>query len=214
MKWKVIMPLVALLLLASVQVVLAGGAYPEPGSPLGRQNLKYIQCGCGQVYPRPNDELLEAGAVFTGEVLSITDLPIEDSDALRSKRVVFKVISRWKNAGRSEVTLDTGSGKDDCGLEFKPGEIWVVYMNRSRIADKCTRTRLLEDAGEDIAQLGQGRPPLSADLLARVKSVESVQRLQGVNLFGRLGLAALILAACIGGPAVYYRRKWPKVAVQ
>ncbi|MEO6458089.1 MAG: hypothetical protein ABIO92_07415, partial [Chloroflexia bacterium] len=200
MKWKIIVVASALILLSS-QVILAGDAEESPSA---HQNSKFA-CRCGGFYLRPNDELLNAGAVFTGEVVSIADLPLLDADSVRQKRIVFRVITSWKNASDREIMVDTGPVEDGCGLEFRPGEIWVVYMDKTRVADKCTRTRLLEDAGEDLAQLGRGNPPLSDDLVARVKPVESVERLRGANLFGRLGLAALIVAACLGGPAVYYR---------
>ncbi len=207
MKWKIIAVAVAFILLANIQVALARGSAPTtPNSKLKTQNSQF-ECGCGQFYLRPNDELLNAGAVFTGEVVSITDLPLVESDSVRQKRIVFKVITSWKNADSPEIEADTGPVEDGCGLEFRPGEIWVVYMDRTRVADKCTRTRPLEEAGEDLAQLGRGNPPLSDELFARAKTVESVERLKGANLYGRLGLAALIMAACLGGPAVYYRRK-------
>lgn len=187
-----------LALLVNLQVA------PARGSTTTTQGI----CGCGEFYPSPNDAIQDAGAVFTGEVVSVTDIPAEQADAFRQKRIVFKVINRWKMARGAESVVDTGPLGEGCGLEFRPGEIWVVYMDTSRIVSKCTRTRLLEEAGEDLAQLGPGNPPLSDELVARVKPVESVERLRGINLYGRLGLAALILAACLGGPFVYYRRKW------
>ncbi len=205
MKWKLISILAALALLVGAGMSEAGAVRPVQVA-LAAPPAVY-QCGCGEFYPRPNDAILDAGAVFTGEVVSVTDLSQEEADALRGKRIVFRVISSWKSAARPEIMVDTGPLADGCGLEFRPGEIWVVYMDTSRLADKCTRTRPLEEAGEDLAQLGRGNPPLSDELVARVKPVESVERLRGLNLYGRLGIAALILATCLGGPLIYYRRK-------
>jgi len=156
MKWKIIAVAVAFILLANFQVALAAPSTTHnPKSKI--QNPK-SECGCGEFYLSPNDELLNAGAVFGGEVVSVTDLPQMESDSVRQKRIVFRVITSWKNAANPEIVVDTGPVGEGCGLEFRPGEIWVVYLDKARIADKCTRTRPLEEAGEDIAQLGRGLP--------------------------------------------------------
>jgi hypothetical protein len=54
------------------------------------------------------------------------------------------------------VVVETAFG--DCGVDFQPGETYLVYANSDEGADtfftgSCTRTRRLSDAGQDLAYL-------------------------------------------------------------
>jgi hypothetical protein len=55
-------------------------------------------------------------------------------------------------------TLDVWTPFGDCGVDFQPGETYLVYAGNDEESnlletDSCTRTRRLTDAGEDLAYL-------------------------------------------------------------
>jgi hypothetical protein len=86
----------------------------------------------------------------------------------RGMRIHFKVGTLFKNEADDD---DAKPGKDDdddefdiwtpfgdCGLDFQAGETYLVYANNDESsglysATRCTRTRRLTDAGEDLAFL-------------------------------------------------------------
>ena len=95
----------------------------------------------------------EAAAVFSGQVTELNELAIK-----------FKVEQMWKGAPTAEIVMQTGVEKldggnlfiPDCAYDFKLGERYLVYAYDSKgklQAHKCTRTTLLEGAGEDIRVL-------------------------------------------------------------
>jgi Carboxypeptidase regulatory-like domain len=56
------------------------------------------------------------------------------------------------------TTLDVWNPFVDCGVDFQPGETYLVYANTEEGSDyiftgSCTRTRRLSDAGDDLAYL-------------------------------------------------------------
>ena len=59
-------------------------------------------------------------------------------------------------ASMKSVVISTDSG--ECGFEFMPGETYLVYASNdeqsgSFVTGKCSRTKRLSDAGEDLAYL-------------------------------------------------------------
>lgn len=71
----------------------------------------------------------------------------------------------WKGVPGGTVALMTGAGGGDCGYDFREGERYIVYAHASPYGEPtlgtsiCTRTRLLADAGADLASLGEGVAP-------------------------------------------------------
>jgi hypothetical protein len=56
------------------------------------------------------------------------------------------------------TTMEVWNPFGDCGVDFQPGETYLVYANTEESSDYiftgiCTRTRRLSDAGEDLAYL-------------------------------------------------------------
>lgn len=71
--------------------------------------------------------------------------------------VTFSVEDAWKGVSSRQISLLTGRGGGDCGVEFKRGERYVVYAYPRHgdgcQTDICTRTREAAYASEDLAFL-------------------------------------------------------------
>jgi len=121
------------------------------------------------------DEMGRSGAVFVGTVTAVhKDKP----HAVRSQkgRVLkyeeslyllfkFKVVKSWKgfDSANGSVLVRTMKAHFgfSCGYDFKQGETYLVYAsgkakNRWLTTTRCTRTRKLEDAQEDLRDLDSG----------------------------------------------------------
>lgn len=114
----------------------------------------------------PAAALQRAGAVFAGKVTHINDLfrgwtglPVS---------VTFDVSQVWKGPVQQRIAIKTGSGGGDCGIDFLPGEEYIVYAYNAQdhprtgsglAANICSRTNLLVDAQADLAGLGAGMVP-------------------------------------------------------
>jgi len=96
-----------------------------------------------------------AGAVFTGEVVEIT----ESSDGYYVA-VRMKVASKWKGVKSKEVVVYTGRGGGDCGYSFSVGGKYLVYASRMEgrlFTNICQRTTPIQYAAEDLAVLKRRR---------------------------------------------------------
>jgi hypothetical protein len=86
----------------------------------------------------------------------------------RGSRVHFKVETVFKHEDddarksakdeEAESSFDVWTPFNDCGLDFQAGETYLVYANNDESsgyfsATRCTRTRRLTDASEDLAFL-------------------------------------------------------------
>ena len=148
-------------------------------------------CSCAMP-PTARDALNSADAVFSGTVVSVTQVNQNVSGAINatsypSNEVVFSVISVWKGVLRPQITLRTGMGGGDCGYTFSTGGTYLVYAHSSNPGSPafyvgstlveipltprqfgtsiCTRTAPLAMAAADLAQLGPGAQPAQQDLL-------------------------------------------------
>jgi len=95
-----------------------------------------------------------AAVVFSGQVVELDDFTVK-----------FKVERLWKGAPAEEIIiLNTGAGKTEngdrvissCAYNFSLGEKYLVYAYGSEVklqTHKCTRTVILESAGEDVGVL-------------------------------------------------------------
>ena len=100
--------------------------------------------------------------VFTGEALSVGLDPDDD----RAVRAVFAVSRHFKGADVSEITLLTSTSSASCGYEFAVGESYLIFASDddgTLRTTPCSRTRTLDQAGDDIAALdalidGDGKP--------------------------------------------------------
>jgi len=82
----------------------------------------------------------------------------------RGIRVRFKVKTLYKHEDddadkpEDEESFDVWTPFNDCGLDFQAGETYLVYANNDESSGlfsttRCSRTRRLTDAGEDMAFL-------------------------------------------------------------
>ncbi|HEX2222782.1 MAG TPA: hypothetical protein VHN15_01105 [Thermoanaerobaculia bacterium] len=114
-----------------------------------------LACSCAPL-PPPQEARDQATAVFTGTVVSITP------DATGNYNLVrFQVAAGWKGVKCREVTVFTGSSDLNCGYNFVVGGTYLVYAYEDTTVpgvrlntNLCTRTRLIVEAGEDLAALG------------------------------------------------------------
>jgi uncharacterized protein (TIGR03382 family) len=143
-------------------VILAGGTLLE--------TRPAHACSCGERGSVEMD-LAEAAAVFEGVVRAVGPTSrrlttLQPGDQYPALGVDFEVVRRWKGeVVRLQVVLTPTSGAS-CGLDFAVGESYVVYATRQAdgmlAAWLCWRTSRTRDAGEDLAILGKGEPPLEA----------------------------------------------------
>jgi hypothetical protein len=99
-----------------------------------------------------------ADAVFEGRVVEIVR-----GDPSQPVRVTLEVVQQWKGVDHERVVVETAADSAACGVAFEEGTSWLVYAQRAGDvlrADLCSRTKRIEDAGEDRAQLGAGVVPV------------------------------------------------------
>lgn len=117
---------------------------------------------CSCIMPPPPDQALnEANAVFSGEVIEITD----NRNLINGngRTVIFKVDENWKGIENGEVAITTGNNEADCGFPFEVGQSYLVYASKNGMYDSnslsttiCNRTVQLANANEDLNVLGKG----------------------------------------------------------
>jgi hypothetical protein len=139
-----------------------------------------LACGetparCISFLPKPGEsELAKAeikhavatsDAIFIGQV-SAMEYTSTRTDQEKGEMLIIKMTTRswWKGARSEEVQLDTETYRSSAGMiaseaheyPYKLGKVYLVYartVGESLRANICTRTKLLEEAAEDIALL-------------------------------------------------------------
>lgn len=120
-----------------------------------------LACTCVPL-PQPEQAFSEATLVFSGTVVGFSDADSTDFMMF----VNFEVRRVWKGPanGHQEVQTAGYEGVPNtaaCGYPFQVGETYLVYAHAygpdgEIEASTCTRTRLVADASEDLAFLGEG----------------------------------------------------------
>lgn len=126
-----------------VAVAFAAFMFVAPGSAMA--------CSC-MVTDAPLEEQIEtaykdASAVFSGEVISVTD----SADDSYSYAVKIKVAKSWKGGKAKEITVTTGKDSAMCGFNFEVGKSYLVYAHGE--AEKlstniCSRSRVFDKKGD------------------------------------------------------------------
>jgi len=83
-----------------------------------------------------------ADAVFSGEVVKITESPA-DKDTLIVK---FKIAKLWKGKAQPEITIKTAKESAMCGYSFTAEQKYIVYaygVGDALFTDNCSRTTTL-----------------------------------------------------------------------
>ncbi|MXY43763.1 MAG: hypothetical protein F4Y50_06880 [Dehalococcoidia bacterium] len=125
---------------------------------------------CSCVQPgTPSEELEKISAVFAGRVVSVRHSYDPDGRSVtRDDRstIGFEVSAVWKGTVYEDMSITTPPTGGSCGFTFEEGEEYIVYAYDSPYVEGgyttgiCSRTALLEQAQEDIDELGEGRAPL------------------------------------------------------
>lgn len=110
-----------------------------------------------------------ASAVFVGTVVGLREKerPKDVATARRERDAglsewgsnfyKFSIVHPYLGINTPEIEILTGSGGGDCGYEFKIGQRYLVYANRSKThltTSICSRTKPVDQADEDLAFLG------------------------------------------------------------
>ena len=133
---------------------------------LGNPGQAYA-CSCAQP-GSPSEELRESSAVFAGRVVSVRHTYDPDGRSVSRddhSAIGFEVSAVWKGTVYEDKVITTPPTGGSCGFRFVEGEEYIVYAYDGPYVDGgysvgiCTRTALLEQAQEDIDELGEGRAP-------------------------------------------------------
>jgi hypothetical protein len=109
-----------------------------------------LACSCAPP-PPPAQARDAADSVFSGTVLSVTP-------GKNGLDVEIQVDRSWKQAGCGTVVVQTPSDSAMCGYGFEVGKSYLIYadMQKGKLSTNlCSRTRTIEEAGEDLAALGE-----------------------------------------------------------
>ena len=120
-------------------------------------------CSCLPPGP-PADALASATAVFSGRVAALAGTV--DAGGSDPVQVTFAISKVWKGTDQPTIEVLTSASSASCGFEFVQGEEYLVYASESEgrlQTNLCSRTALLAMAGDDLAVLGAGSTPSSAD---------------------------------------------------
>jgi hypothetical protein len=120
-------------------------------------------CSCVGV-PSVAEGFAQSRVVFSGKVIARLEYGVR-----------FKVERAWKGMSSDEVYIYTGKLRNSCDPWFEKGESWLVYAWNTQLysdakanapiavklmAHGCHRTTPLENAAEDLKELGEGKAPV------------------------------------------------------
>lgn len=88
-------------------------------------------CSCER-FPRMTLDPLDAPYIFLGQVTTV-EAYAQDPESLRKACFIAEYVA-WGDDIRAdrEFCVVTGVGGGDCGLPFRPGEMWMVYAGESK----------------------------------------------------------------------------------
>ena len=163
--------------------------------------------------------------VFRGRAVSAREYPgfeLEKDEGIiylaAPQEIVFDVTTLWKGHRYETIYLTTNGDSQSCGYQFFEGIEYIVYSN-SRQVTWCSRTQPIGAAAEDLAELGEGEPPVpgtispTPDVSGRLANYESwvrerAQRSDGCGLApGAVGLSSVGIAAVIAWLIILRRRR-------
>jgi protocatechuate 3,4-dioxygenase beta subunit len=124
---------------------------------VGAWSAEVLACSCAGD-PPPCEAFWRADAVFAGTVVKSGKIKLDDGAGdKRDYRLVHLTVDQpIRGMQTAEVDVITGWGGGDCGFGFSVGERYLVYAYREEKGQRlgtsiCTRTRLLSEAGDDLA---------------------------------------------------------------
>ena len=103
-----------------------------------------------------SEALAKSATVFAGKVVTIND------SGGSYVIVAFDVSAVWKGSASQTAYLTTPRDDGGCGFTFVEDEEYLVYSENGSQVFLCSRTSLLSEATIDLAELGEGQPPISS----------------------------------------------------
>jgi MYXO-CTERM domain-containing protein len=150
----------------------------------------------------PAEGLSSSRAVFTGEVISIAKNEVTRFGGLE---VTLRVGKVWKGDLAEEVKVHTAGSSAACGYPFVEGKTYLVYAVHDEAdpmrVSLCSRTALIEDAGEDLEFLG----PPSQEFGAKSKA-ETRRKDCSASMHGESGPSFAWVVLLLAGMALAIRR--------
>lgn len=104
----------------------------------------------------PAKALENSKAVFSGKV---TDIDRNYLPLYLGNKIEFQVYNSWKGVSDKSVTIYAEESSAACGYKFEENKEYLVYAYEDEGKLKtglCTRTNLLENAQQDLKELGFG----------------------------------------------------------
>lgn len=138
----------------------------------------------------PEEELRQATAVFTGQVVQIDQRNRLVTSSFDPIQVTFQVTEVWKGPEQAVLNVSTPRGGASCGYPFESGKEYLVYAQGSETNLEvwlCSRTTPLTIAAGDLSILGVSTVPAPDSL----RTVTAVSWLPAV-FFMFLGLLLLM----------------------
>lgn len=109
------------------------------------------QCECD--LPESTEAAIEeADLIFVGEAVNL-----QTNWMSGGWKIAFQVDSTWKKTNGSMSVVHT-DWAHECGYEFELGKKYLVYASKKRSVKthRCSGTKLLSEASEDLSLLGKG----------------------------------------------------------
>jgi hypothetical protein len=112
-------------------------------------------CVCN--YPYFDEQFENSSLIFTGKVKLI------EPAGNNQNRVKFDLIKLFKGVPGKTLEIRTAETTDACGFSFEMGQQYLVYAaGKDFEVNLCSRTRLINEASEDLARLERGTPKTPA----------------------------------------------------
>lgn len=131
-----------------------------------------VAAACYCVAPELEGSIDSADVIFEGMTAAAPeeierDIGLGAYGDVQTRRYDFEVLRYFKASGDralpAELALHTPAQAPACGRTFDPSEVYLIY---ARVRDdgllvdfRCSRTRSFDNAGEDLALLGEGTVP-------------------------------------------------------
>jgi hypothetical protein len=118
---------------------------------------------CSCVDRTPAEAYAQAVAVFEGHVLEIIE-PAPGAEGVAAVlKVRLAVVRSWKGMEQEQVEVTTPTNSAKCGFTFAADQNYLIYAasNASGLSvSLCSRTRPIEQADEDVHEIGLGATPV------------------------------------------------------
>lgn len=101
-----------------------------------------IACDCESIPKIDKKSVANAEDIFIGKVIKI------ETNDNHSRKITFQISQRLKIDSTAQISVFTGLGGADCGLNIKEGQEWYIFasnFNGKAWAGLCSRSALLSE---------------------------------------------------------------------